>query len=58
MLYIDSDFFLLLKENEKIVRGNIQQTKEEQQKELLDPTTMLFGELAEKNGCVVLTFLF
>lgn len=40
-------------ENAKIVQGNIQQTKEEQQKELLDPTTMLFGELAEKNGIVL-----
>jgi len=41
-----------LKENEKIVRGKVQQsqTKEERQKELLEPTTMLYGELAEKNG--------
>jgi len=40
-------------ENEKIVRGNVHLTKEEKQKELLEPTTMLFGELAEKNGIVL-----
>ena len=47
---------LNLKENEKIVRGNIQLTKEEKQKELLEPTTMLYGELAEKNGYVNMLF--
>ncbi|KAL9980322.1 hypothetical protein ACROYT_G008893 [Oculina patagonica] len=40
-------------ENEKIVRGNVPKTKEEKQKELLEPTTMLYGELAEKNGIVL-----
>lgn len=42
-------------ENEKIVHGKVRQsqTKEEKQKELLEPTTMLYGELAEKNGIVL-----
>ena len=34
-----------------MVRGKIKPgTNEEKQKELLEPATMLFGELAEKNG--------
>lgn len=42
-------------ENEKIVHGKVQQsqTKEEKQKQLLEPTTMLYGELPEKNGIVL-----
>ena len=44
-------FLLCLKENERIVHGKVQpETNEEKQKQLLEPTTMLFGELAEKNG--------
>ncbi|KAJ7326570.1 hypothetical protein OS493_027524 [Desmophyllum pertusum] len=39
--------------NEKIARGEIKRTKDEKQKELLEPTTMLYGELAEKNGIVL-----
>ena len=34
-----------------MVRGKMKLgTNEQKQKELLEPTTMLFGELAEKNG--------
>lgn len=41
-------------ENERIVHGKVQpETNEEKQKQLLEPTTMLFGELAEKNGIVL-----
>lgn len=40
-------------ENEKIVQGKIELSKEEMQKELLEPTTMLYGELAEKDGIVL-----
>lgn len=40
-------------ENEKIARGEVKLTKEEKQKELLEPTTMLYGEMAEKNGIVL-----
>ena len=44
-------FFLTYQENERMVRGKIKPgTNEQKQKELLEPTTMLFGELAEKNG--------
>ena len=42
-----------------MVRGKIKpETNEEKQKELLEPTTMLFGELAEKNGyCKLVVFI-
>lgn len=42
-----------LKENEKIARGEVKLTQEEKQKELLEPTTMLYGDIAEKNGIVL-----
>ena len=45
-------FFFLPKENKKIVHGKIALSNEEMQKELLEPTTMLYGELAEKDGYV------
>ena len=44
--------FFLPKENKKIVHGKIALSNEEMQKELLEPTTMLYGELAEKDGYV------
>ncbi|KAK2558362.1 hypothetical protein P5673_019508 [Acropora cervicornis] len=40
-------------ENKKIVHGKIALSNEEMQKELLEPTTMLYGELAEKDGIVL-----
>ena len=43
-------FLFILKENEKIARGEVKLTQEEKQKELLEPTTMLYGDIAEKNG--------
>lgn len=46
------DCLFFPKENKKIVHGKIALSNEEMQKELLEPTTMLYGELAEKDGYV------